>query len=94
MASDNHCCSFFNPLRIAFSIQKMALCKKVIDALGSPEVSQVMGQIGCVTPRPSESTLYGKKVPKYINNLDLIWAADNKARWNDTWKTKFREGKQ
>jgi ABC-type Fe3+ transport system substrate-binding protein len=72
--------------------KKLELAKKVIDALGSPEVSKVMGQIGCVAPRPSESALYGKNVPKYINNLDLVWAADNKNRWNEIWKMKFRQG--
>ncbi len=74
--------------------KKLELAEKVIDALGSSEVSQVMGQIGCVTPRPSESTLYGKGVPKYIDNLDLVWAAENRAKWNDVWKTRFREGQK
>lgn len=74
--------------------KKLDLAKKVIDALGSSEVSQVMGQIGCVTPRPSESTLYGKSVPKYIDNVDLVWAAENRAKWNDIWKTRFREGQK
>ena len=74
--------------------KKLELAEKVIDTLGSSEVSQVMGQIGCVTPRPSESTLYGKGVPKYIDNLDLVWAAENRAKWNDVWKTRFREGQK
>jgi iron(III) transport system substrate-binding protein len=74
--------------------KKLDLCKKVIDFLGSPESSKLMGQIGQVSPRNAVSSLHGTKTPKYIDNLDLVWANDNKARWNEIWKTRFREGQK
>jgi len=64
-------------------------CKKVIDALGSQEFSDMMAGIGYMTPRPAANALYGKITPKYIK-LDLGWAAENRAKWNDVWKEKFR----
>ena len=64
-------------------------CKKVIDALGSQEFSDMMAGIGYMTPRPAANALYGKITPKYIK-LDLGWAAENRAKWNDVWNEKFR----
>jgi iron(III) transport system substrate-binding protein len=64
-------------------------CKKVIDILGSQEFSDMMAGIGYMTPRPAANALYGKITPKYIK-LDLGWAAENRAKWNDVWKEKFR----
>lgn len=65
------------------------VCKKVIDALGSQEFSDMMAGIGYMTPRPAANALYGKITPKYFK-LDLGWAAENRAKWNDVWKEKFR----
>ncbi len=63
--------------------------KKVIDVLGTQELSNVMAEIGYVTPRPSENKLYGKVAPTYIK-LDLGYAAEMRPKWNDVWKEKFR----
>jgi len=64
-------------------------CKKVIDAMGSQEFSDLMAGIGYMTPRPADNKLYGRVTPKYIK-LDLGWAAENRPKWNDVWKEKFR----
>jgi iron(III) transport system substrate-binding protein len=69
--------------------KKLDACKKIIDLLGSPELSQIMAEIGYATPRPAENKLYGKTLPKYIK-LDLEKAADDKEKNNDIWKTKLR----
>ncbi len=69
--------------------KKLAACKKVIDLLGTPEFSELMADIGYVTPRPAANALYGKTLPKYIK-LDLGKAADDKPKNNDIWKQKLR----
>jgi iron(III) transport system substrate-binding protein len=69
--------------------KNMKECKKVIDILGSQGLSDTMAAIGYMTPRPAANALYGKITPRYIK-LDLGWAADNRPKWNDMWKEKFR----
>lgn len=69
--------------------KNMKECKKTIDILGSQGLSDMMAAIGYMTPRPAANALYGKITPKYIK-LDLGWAADNRPKWNDMWKEKFR----
>jgi iron(III) transport system substrate-binding protein len=64
-------------------------CKKIIDTLGSQELSNMMAGIGYMTPRPADNKLYGKITPKYIK-LDLGYAAEMRPKWNDVWKEKFR----
>ncbi|NWG01928.1 MAG: extracellular solute-binding protein [Syntrophaceae bacterium] len=67
----------------------MDACKKIIDVLGTQAFSDMMAGIGYMTPRPAPNALYGKTTPKYIK-LDLGWAAENRPKWNDIWKEKFR----
>jgi iron(III) transport system substrate-binding protein len=67
----------------------MDACKKIIDVLGTQPFSDMMAGIGYMTPRPAPNALYGKATPKYIK-LDLGWAAENRPKWNDIWKEKFR----
>ena len=67
----------------------MEACKKALDVLGSQEFSDMMAGIGYMTPRPANNMLYGKITPKYFK-LDLGWAAENRTKWNDVWKEKFR----
>lgn len=69
--------------------KSMDAVKRVIDVLGSQELSSLMAGIGYVTPRPAENKLYGKVTPKYIT-LDLGYAAEMRPKWNDIWKEKFR----
>ena len=69
--------------------KKLDACKKIIDLLGTPEFSELMADIGYVTPRPAPNKLYGKDLPKYIK-LDLGKASDDKAKNNDIWKQKLR----
>jgi len=69
--------------------KKLDTCKKVIDVLGTPELSETMAEIGYVTPRPAPNKLYGKTLPKYIK-IDLGKAAEERPKNNDIWKQKFR----
>jgi len=48
-----------------------------------------MAELGYVTPRPAPNALFGDNPLKYVK-LDLGWAADNRPKWNDMWKEKFR----
>jgi iron(III) transport system substrate-binding protein len=64
-------------------------CRKVIDALGTQEFSDMMAGIGYLTPRPAANALYGKTPPKYIQ-LDLGKAAEDRPKNNEIWKRKFR----
>jgi len=63
--------------------------QKVIDAFGTQEFSKMMAELGYVTPRPAPNALFGDKPLNYVK-LDLGWAADNRPKWNDIWKEKFR----
>jgi len=69
--------------------KKLAVCKKVIDVLGTQEFSALMAGIGYLTPRPAPNALYGKTPPKYIK-LDLGKAAEDRPKNNEIWKQKFR----
>jgi len=69
--------------------KKLADCKKVIDALGTTELSELMASIGYVTPRPAPNALYGRTLPKYIK-IDVGKAAEERPKNNDIWKEKFR----
>ena len=69
--------------------KQLSLCQKVIDALGDQELSDIMADIGYMTPRPAANKLYGAIMPKYID-LDLGKAAEERPKNNDIWKSKFR----
>ncbi|MHB8910090.1 MAG: extracellular solute-binding protein [Syntrophales bacterium] len=69
--------------------KKLAIAHKVIDVLGTPELSQLMAGIGYVTPRPAPNKLYGKTLPKFIT-IDQGKAAEDRPKNNDIWKQKFR----
>lgn len=69
--------------------KKLATAKKVIDALGTPEFSALMADIGYVTPRPAPNKLYGKTLPKFVK-IDQGKAAEDRPKNNDIWKQKFR----
>ena len=69
--------------------KKLAVCKKVIDVLGTQEFSALMAGIGYLTPRPAPNALYGNTPPKYIK-LDLGKAAEDRPKNNEIWKQKFR----
>jgi iron(III) transport system substrate-binding protein len=69
--------------------KKLDVCKKIVDLLGGQEFSNLMAEIGYVTPHPAPNKLYGQTLPKYIK-LDLGKAADEKSKNNDIWKQKLR----
>jgi iron(III) transport system substrate-binding protein len=69
--------------------KKLAACKQIVDLLGGQEFSNLMAEIGYVTPRPAPNKLYGQTLPKYIK-LDLGKASDDKQMNNDIWKQKLR----
>jgi iron(III) transport system substrate-binding protein len=66
-----------------------ALCKKVLDAMGTQEASDLLAAIGYMTPRPASNLLYGKITPKYIK-IDVAQAAEDRPKNNDIWKQKLR----
>ena len=69
--------------------KKLALCKKVMDYLGSEEISKFLGGMGYIPPRPgTSSALYGDVKPKFID-LDHAWAVKNKRKVVKQWKSKF-----
>jgi iron(III) transport system substrate-binding protein len=69
--------------------EKLKLCKKIIDLLGTQEFSDMFAKIGYMTPRPAANALYGTITPKYIK-LDLAKAAKDRPKNNEIWKSKFR----
>jgi iron(III) transport system substrate-binding protein len=69
--------------------KKLDLCKKVMDYLGSEEISKFLGSMGYIPPRAgSSSALYGDVQPKFID-LDHAWAVKNKRKIVKQWKSKF-----
>ena len=69
--------------------KKVDLCKKVVDYLGSQDVSEFLGSQGFFPPRPGiGSALYGPDKPKYIK-LDMGWAVKNKRKILRNWKLRF-----
>ena len=69
--------------------KKLALCKKVMDYLGSVEVSRFLGAMGYIPPRAgAASALYGDVQPKFIE-LDHAWAVKNKRKIVKQWKSRF-----
>ena len=69
--------------------KKLELCKKVVDYLGSQQLSEFLGSQGFFPPRPGiGSALYGKEKPTYIN-IDHGWAVKNKRRLLKDWKLRF-----
>jgi iron(III) transport system substrate-binding protein len=69
--------------------KKLELAKKVMDYLGSEEISAFLGKMGYIPPRPgSISALYGEVQPKFIE-LDHEWAVKNKRRIVKQWKGTF-----
>ena len=69
--------------------KKLALAKKVMDYLGSDEISAFLGKMGYIPPRPgSVSALYGEVQPKFID-LDHAWAVKNKRTIVKQWKGRF-----
>lgn len=69
--------------------KKLDLCKKVMDYLGSEEISEFLGSMGYIPPRSgSKSALYGDVQPKFID-IDHAWAVKNKRRIVKLWKSKF-----
>ena len=69
--------------------KELETCKKVVDVMGSQEINQVIANFGYMTPRPANNPLYGNTIPKYIG-IDFNWAATNKPRVLEIWKSKFR----
>ena len=69
--------------------EKLALCQKVMDYLGSEDASQFLGSMGYIPPRTGiTSALYGAATPKFIK-LDHSWAVKNKRKVVKQWKSKF-----
>ncbi len=69
--------------------EKLALCQKVMDYLGSEDASQFLGSMGYIPPRSGiTSALYGAATPKFIK-LDHSWAVKNKRKVVKQWKSKF-----
>ncbi len=69
--------------------KKLDLAKKVMDYLGSEEISKFLGSMGYIPPRAgTSSALYGDVQPKFID-LDHAWAVKNKRKIVKQWKGRF-----
>ncbi len=69
--------------------QKLDLCKKIMDYLGTEDASQFLASMGYIPPRPGiPSALYGAATPRFIK-LDHGWAVENRSKIIKTWKSKF-----
>jgi len=69
--------------------KKLELAKKIMDYLGSEEISKFLGGMGYIPPRAgTSSALYGEVQPKFIE-LDHAWAVKNKRKIVKQWKGKF-----
>ena len=69
--------------------KKLELAKKVMDYLGSEEISKFLGSMGYIPPRAgSVSALYGEVQPTFIE-LDHAWAVKNKRSIVKQWKSRF-----
>jgi len=79
---EGNCVSIFK------GTKKLALCKKVIDYLGTKDASEFLASWGYIAPRPVTSSLYGAITPEFIK-LDHAWAVKNKRRIVKLWKRKF-----
>jgi iron(III) transport system substrate-binding protein len=78
-----------NYITILKGTKKLDLAKRVIDYLGTKEVSEFMASRGYFPPRPGiPSALYGATKPKYIK-LDHAWAVKNRSKIIKIWKSKF-----
>jgi iron(III) transport system substrate-binding protein len=69
--------------------EKLELCQKIMDYLGSKDASEFLASMGYIPPRPGiPSALYGAAMPKFIK-LDHNWAVKNRSKIIKTWKSKF-----
>ena len=69
--------------------KKLALCKKIMDYLGTKDASEFLASMGYIPPRPGiPSALYGAAKPKFIK-VDHAWAVKNKKKVVKQWKSKF-----
>ena len=69
--------------------KNLTTCQKVIDFLASDMFCKYMADIGYVTRMPEyPSALYGE-IPKYVPNVDHVWAVGNKGRLLNEWKNNF-----
>ena len=69
--------------------QKLELCRKVMDYLGTKDCSEFVASMGYIPPRPGiSSALYGAATPKFIK-IDYDWAYANRSKIIKTWKSKF-----
>jgi len=70
--------------------EKLYTCQKIIDFLGTTEFLKFWSNLaGYVTKDPAvKPALYGG-IPKYIPNIDLGWAFENRERLSNEWKEKI-----
>jgi iron(III) transport system substrate-binding protein len=78
-----------NYLTIFKGTKKLALCKKVVDYMGTKDASNFLASWGYIPPRPGiPSALYGGAQPKFLK-LDHAWAVKNKRKVVKQWKRRF-----
>jgi iron(III) transport system substrate-binding protein len=69
--------------------KNLSTSQKVIDFLASDDFCKYMASLGYVTRLPKyPSALYGE-IPKYVPNVDHMWAIENRVRILNEWKNKF-----
>ena len=64
-------------------------CQKIIDLIGSVEYAKLRASMGYIGRLPeAPSALFGG-MPKFIPNIDLTWAYDNKERLCNEWAERI-----
>ena len=82
------------PSFILKGTKKAETTKRIIDLLGSPEGCKLMAELGGYETKDPVATpniakeLFGGRI-KYIPNLDIEWAYENKKRLIKEWKERI-----
>lgn len=82
--------------------KELYTCQKIVDLLGTKEFAELMSATtGYVSKEPDViSAFYGSEkypcelalpggIPRYISNIDIGWAIENRVRLLDEWKERI-----
>lgn len=71
--------------------EKLDTVQKVVDLMGTLEFNKFLASIAGYTTKEPEAVaaLYEGRPPKFIPNIDLAWAMENKERLSDEWVTRI-----
>ena len=81
------------PVFILKSTKELYTCQKIIDLFAILEFSKLRAEMGFISKDPEAASALYKHlpggVPKFVPNIDLKWAYENKARLNEEWKARY-----